>query len=206
MKNEKIKNVILGVLLVGLIGMTTAYALLSQRLDINSTAKVKSGSWDIHFANLVKGDVTGNAVVKTEPTLSNTSIQGLDVELTKPGDSVVYTFEIYNSGTIDAKISSFKINSVSDGIVCTDAAGQTSSEDATNTCSNLNYALTYAEDTTEDATENIISAGSSISEDQMLLAGQKVKMKLEISYTGSFVPGDDITVTGLDSYIIYEQK
>ena len=37
--NNKVQNILLGVLAVGLIGITVAYATLSQQLKINGTAK-----------------------------------------------------------------------------------------------------------------------------------------------------------------------
>ena len=47
--NNKIQNIVLGVLAVGLIGITIAYASLSQNLTINGTAKVAAATWDVHF-------------------------------------------------------------------------------------------------------------------------------------------------------------
>lgn len=38
--NNKVQNILLGVLAVGLIGITVAYAALTQQLTINGTAKV----------------------------------------------------------------------------------------------------------------------------------------------------------------------
>ena len=52
--NEKTKNILLGVLIVGIISMTVAYASLTQNLRINSSVKVQenSTSWNIHFKHL----------------------------------------------------------------------------------------------------------------------------------------------------------
>ena len=40
--SNKNKNILLGVLIVGIISMTVAFAALSTRLNINGTAKVSS--------------------------------------------------------------------------------------------------------------------------------------------------------------------
>ena len=41
-KENRVRNVVLGVLAVSLIGLTVAYAQLTQRLNINGTASSKS--------------------------------------------------------------------------------------------------------------------------------------------------------------------
>lgn len=43
--NNKVQNVLLGVLAIGLIGITVAYAALTQQLKIEGTAKVASSKW-----------------------------------------------------------------------------------------------------------------------------------------------------------------
>lgn len=206
MGSEKVRNVLLGVLVVGLIGLTVAYASLSQRLDIKSTATVKSSTWKVKFANLSAESTVGTANVTTQPTLTDTLVSGLNVELTKPGDAVSYTFDIVNEGTIDAKISTYKINSKDDGIVCTDATASTSSESATTVCNGLTYTLVYANDTTADATGSVITAGTPVAQDQELKAGQSATVKLTVSFDSETVPTSDVTVTGLDAYMIYEQN
>ena len=206
MKNNKSKNILLGVLAVGLVGMTVAYAALSQKLDIKSTAKVKASTWDIHFENLSTAQTVGTGKVVTEPTLSATQITGLNVKLQKPGDSVSYIFDIKNAGTIDSKIGEYKINTKDDGIVCTDESGSTDSADATLVCNNLKYTIVYSEDTTADQTGDVISSGSSFTTDQQLKAGNKISAKLTVTYDGDAVPTNDVTITGLDAYMIYNQN
>lgn len=206
MKSNKAKNILLFILVIGLVGMTIAYAALSQRLDINSTANVKASTWDIHFKNLSSANKTGTANVVTEPTLTNTAISGLNVELQKPGDSVTYTFDIENAGTIDAKIGQFKINTKEDGILCTDSEGSTTSSDATSVCNNLSYTLSYTNETTDEQTGQVINANAELGSNQELKAGKTVNVTLKISYDGDAVPTNDVTITGLDAYIIYEQN
>ena len=206
MGSEKVRNVLIGVLIAGLIGLTVAYASLSQRLDIKSTATVKASTWAIKFANLSAANTVGTARVTTQPTLTDTLVSGLDVELTKPGDTVSYTFDIVNEGTIDAKISTYKINANGDGIVCTDADASTVSDSATTVCNGLTYTLTYTSDTTADQTGSVITAGTPVAQDQELKAGQTVKVTLTVSFDSEKVPSSDVKVTGLDAYMIYEQN
>ena len=51
--SEKTRNIILIVLAVCLIGITVAYATLSQNLNISGVAKVGKTSWNIHFTKVL---------------------------------------------------------------------------------------------------------------------------------------------------------
>ena len=123
--SDKNKNILLGVLIVGLVSMTVAYAALSTSLQINGTANVAATTWDIHFANVQvdKNNTTGatqnsNGVITTMGTLDNnggTAFSGLLVELAKPGDKATITFDVVNAGTIDAKNTSFVKHIAKDG-------------------------------------------------------------------------------------------
>ena len=113
--SEKSKNILLGVLIVGLVAMTVAYAALSTNLAINGTATVENTKWDIRFENYAVG--TGNNV--DAPTVaaalsgadaSVTQLSNVDVTLSKPGDKLVYQFDIVNNGTIDARKASFEMS------------------------------------------------------------------------------------------------
>lgn len=115
-KERKIKTLSLVTLIVAVLGLTVAFAALSQTLTINGTASVDAASWDIHFENLSEPKITGAAEVIETPTLTNDSFDGLNVKLTKPGDSVTYTFDIVNKGTIAAKIDEEATDKLSDDL------------------------------------------------------------------------------------------
>ena len=51
-KTRQIKIISLCALLVAVLGLTVAFAALSQTLTINGSATVNTASWDIHFKNL----------------------------------------------------------------------------------------------------------------------------------------------------------
>ena len=194
MKNGKIKNILLIVLALGLISMTVAYAALTQRLDIESTAGVNSLEWDVHFANLSQGEVIGSPSI-TEPKLSNITISGLDVEFTKPGESVTYNFDIVNNGTIDARLDTLKINSKEDGIICTDAKGSKDSQDATNVCNNITFSV-------------LKSNGSQFNEGDILSSKDTINAKLVVSYNAGLesLPTSKVTVKGLNAVFEYIQN
>lgn len=191
--SNTVKNVILGILVVGLIGMTVAYAALTQQLDIDSTAQVNASTWDVHFANLSSATLVGNPTIATEPTLSAHSITGLDVAFTKPGESVTYTFDVVNAGSIPAKLNSVKINAKDSGIVCTDEAGSTESADAVLVCNNLTFTVSHADDT-----EFIVG-------EQLAADNGTQEVKLVVSFDGTAVPTTKVTVDGLDAIFEYIQ-
>lgn len=125
--NSNSKNIMLGVLAVGVIAMTVAFAALSTNLRINGTASVPNVSWNIHFQNwqldtentVTVGGVTHqntaeyptvNELTQTISVANSTRVDGLNVSLYQPGDYVKYKFQIINEGTIDAELDNFSHN------------------------------------------------------------------------------------------------
>ncbi len=113
---EKTKNVLLVVLVVGLVSMTVAYAAFSTTLKIESSAKVNNTKWDIQITDFTEvasqpNKVSGTSeVTVTGPTsTSGTTITGLEVIFKKPGDVAKFTFNLKNLGDIDAKLTGFTL-------------------------------------------------------------------------------------------------
>ena len=188
---NRVRNVVLGVLAVSLIGLTVAYAQLTQRLNINGTAKSKSNTWDIHFENL-KSTVTGNAVLSQDNPLTivsnSTTISGSVGNLSLPGDSIVYTFDIANKGTISAQLSA-------DPIISTPECSSNDATGATVVCENVIYTLTYAD-------------GSKIKTGDILEKGEKKAAKLTLSLKNSMsaVPSAEVDITNIAAVSNYNQK
>ena len=107
--SEKSKNILLGVLIVGLVSMTVAYAALSTSLTINGQATVEATKWDIHFANVdVDETNTTDGLTYDLGTLDNaistsrsigTAITGMSAILNKPGKLTDEEFAIMKSHT-----------------------------------------------------------------------------------------------------------
>ena len=188
---NRVRNVVLGVLAVSLIGLTVAYAQLTQRLNINGTAKSKSNTWDIHFENL-KSTVTGNAVLSQDNPLTivsnSTTISGSVGNLSLPGDSIVYTFDIANKGTISAQLSA-------DPIISTPECSSNDATGATVVCENVIYTLTYAD-------------GSKIKTGDILEKGEKKAAKLTLSLKNSMsaVQSAEVDITNIAAVLNYNQK
>ena len=107
-KERKVRVLSIAALLVAVLGLTVAFAALSQTLTINGSAAVDTATWDIHFEKTSgKETEVKGAATFTEPTLSGTTIENFSATLTKPGDSVTYYFDIVNNGTVDAVVLSY---------------------------------------------------------------------------------------------------
>ncbi len=122
-KERRTKIMVLVTLIVAILGLTVAFAALSTTLTINGTASVGGATWDVHFeeyevdgafttdsVELKYAVIEGDATINSTPTLTGTSLTGINVTLTKPGDYVGFALKIVNDGTIDAKIESIEIS------------------------------------------------------------------------------------------------
>ena len=103
--SEKTRNIILIVLAVCLIGITVAYATLSQNLNISGVANVDKTSWDIHFTNVltpkVEGQATGGKAVLNSGSTVLTISEGT---VSAPGDKITYIFDVVNEGDLPAEV------------------------------------------------------------------------------------------------------
>lgn len=197
---EKTKNLLIGLLIVGLVSMTVAYAALTQTLTINTSAKVlnKDASWNVHFNAPVAQTPVGYASVATGKELvlsGTTTLQGLEVTLRAPGDAYSYKFDIENEGTINAKINT-------NGVVLPDISTLTitgSAADVAIVRQNLEFSLVYS---TGDA-----KAGQTPAAGDTLAAGATRNLTLTISYksTADNLPANDVTISGLNAHIDYIQ-
>ena len=209
-KTRKIKIISLCALLVAVLGLTVAFASLSQTLTINGSAAVNAASWDIHFEKTSgKETEVKGAATFTEPTLNGTTIENFSATLTKPGDSVTYYFDIVNNGTVDAVVSSYdfplaireclknnnaysycmNFDSNDDGVV--------DGSDYAMYLTMFTSGLRYAD------TDNGIGAKD------VIKAGETKHMKLFFEYkdTATELPKNNLTLTSKNPITItYEQK
>lgn len=188
MKNKRLIDLlILTGLIVVIAGITIGYAAIQTTLQINGTATMNTATWGVKFANLSGPQLTGDASVTTAPTLNDTTIGTFAVVVTKSGDSISYTFDVTNTGSLDAKIGTFTkaASPTCEGLSVTQAA-----TDANTVCSGLTYTLTYT------------SGGTAVAANDTLAAGQTKNLTLTLSYSGDLTD-DDVNITGLGITIIY---
>ena len=200
-KQRTTKVVALSALIVAIVSITVAFAAMSTTLTINGTAVMQTANWEVRFVPAtLTSSTTGAATVTTAPTLTDTTLGTFAVVLTRPGDSIVYTFDVTNAGTINARIGSIfqngieLIGGVNGTPICTGLALDPvdAANDAALVCGNLTYTLTY-------------TAGGTVSQNDTLTAGQTRNLTLRIAYTGTTLPTDDVQISGLGMSIIYVQ-
>ena len=179
-------------LVLSVVGISIGFAAMSTDLTINGSAEVVPASWDIKFKDLSSPTITGDAEVTTAPTItSDTHIGNYAVKLTKPGDSVTYTFKVANDGTIDAVLTDFiKATPTFTG------TGATASADATIVQNNFVYTITYSDDTA--ITKNTDELDASDYKTVKLVVGYKDDASALTTKT--------VTISGLDVTFTYGQK
>lgn len=190
--NRKVLYYLVAIALVlSVVGISVGFAAMSTELKISGATEVVPATWKIKFNNLKLQSKTGAAEVVKEPTIqSDTHIGNYSVKLTKPGDVVVYTFDVVNSGTIDAELSSYTFAQPS--IVGTST---TAEADAQIVSTNLVYKLTYAD-------------GSTIQQGDNLAKGETVSLKLTVGYDAdaTTLPTNTVAVNGMDVTFVYGQQ
>ena len=192
--NNKVQNVLLGVLALGLIGITVAYAALTQQLKIEGTAKVASSKWDVHFGTVSAGNAQGYATAGTLAKTGETTIAGDIGTLKAPGDSITYTFDIENAGDINAII-----DTVTGGQSVTCTSATQSVADAV--CKDLTYSIKYTDGNTT------IAKGDQLAKATNSSTPTKKNVTLTLTYksTATTVASEDVTVTADPMTITYVQ-
>ena len=201
-KQRSIKVLSVVALIVAVLGLTVAFAALSQTLNITGTGSVKGNTsdelgkktWDIHFENVKIASTTGLAEATLPAETNTTVLVDYTVKLSAPGDSVTYTFDVVNGGKLDAELSNFV---KSESLVCT-GNGDNAEADASTVCSNLTYTLTY-----DDSSKTEVTKG-----DTLTVSEASKKMILTIAYNGSSIPSNDVTINSdsLEIAMTYTQK
>ena len=153
-------------LLVAVTGLSIAYAAYSSTLKINGSGVVSKTQWDVHFANLGQVKLVGKAANTTPPTLDTTTISGFKATLNAPGDSVAYTFDVTNAGTLPANLSTYSLGTLSCAPAGSSGASQ---EEATAICKDLTYTLTYTD-------------GGTVAQGNTLQNGETKNMTLKIEW------------------------
>lgn len=103
MNQKKQRTLAIFALAVALIATTVAYAALSTTLNISGNITKKGGSWSVGITNLSSVSTTGTGSMSKAPSVTGTTLS-FDADLKKPGDSVSFTFDIVNSGTVTAQM------------------------------------------------------------------------------------------------------
>ena len=195
-KNEKIKNILLIILMTALISLSIAYATLTQYLYINSQATIKGvdAGWKVEFT-AATCHATGNAAITHDFNLSSTELSGLVYKITAPGDSIVCNVTVSNNGHIPAKLSSF---TVQDGNLTYVGTGASKTADEAIVNGKIQYSIVYAEGDPR--------AGQAPTMNDFLPVGGYRNLVLTATYpVGENLPERDVVVSGFKSTFLYVQ-
>ena len=186
---------------IAVVGLSIAYASLSETLNISGTATVEGNQWSVHFVEgtLSEAAKVGHASVPSpDPiTLGLTSVTLHNVTLVTPGDEVSYTFDVTNDGDLDAILGDFDY---SIPVVTAASTGEDKTADEALVSTNLIYKLVYYNANPNNEVE--------VAENDTLTAGETKKLRLIISYNpaATSVPTADVTITNLGATLIYRQN
>jgi len=187
-----------GILIVLVLFLTIAYAALSTTLKPKFTGITQSAmSWNVGFKT---GTVTGTASGTTSgitcgsATATATTISGINVSISNPGDKCSYTFQIQNNGTIGAKISAITPTKPANTTCATASA-------STMVCGNITYKL-RADSATSST---LLAVGNTIAAKSGSTATLKTVV-LTAEYSGSSASSDDFYQTGFAYTINFTQN
>ncbi len=188
MNSRDYKIIAIIALCLGIIGLSIAFAAMSTTLNIKSVTRYGGNEWNIHFANIDEGTVTGTAS-KGSVSLTSSTITISDIVLNKPGDAVTYTFDIVNAGAINAKIET-----INHSVPTFNGSGEEQTTDEEMIKNSFEYNLTYND-------------GAVINIGDELLSKTSKRVKLTISYdeSASQTPKQDVIVTNIGTTIIYNE-
>jgi len=103
MDNRKKKDILIIVMLVAVVFMSSAFAVLSQKLEVSGTGTIK-GNWQVEITDIEATASQGSG--SSSSASADITVASFAAELAQPGDSVTYTVTVENKGNIDAKLES----------------------------------------------------------------------------------------------------
>ena len=211
--DNKVKNIILTVLVIGLVSMTIAYAALTQTLVINDNQVTITNDWNVHFAHTwghtdaeassFPATAALTATINQQPTLTATTISGLRATFRKPGDKVTFQFDIVNEGGIDAELTTATYTTPT----CTSSDTSVSSSDLATFCQKINYSIVYTGTNTAPAVgDDLLVYDEDDSSTNGNIRHCTLTVQLDPNTEQTDFPGGDITVSNLGATFVYTQK
>lgn len=128
MKN---KNLVIIGLLSALLVMVVGYAAFSTQLNINGTANITS-SWNVAFDTtktntyVPTAGISGGETPTGSISYSGGQSATITANLQQPGDKVVFTLTIQNTGSLAANLGTPSLSGTSctvSGLTCTSTSG-----------------------------------------------------------------------------------
>lgn len=187
-KIKDYRKVVFPIFITAVLCLTIYYLMISTNLIIKGYNTVDKPSWDIHFENL-REKTHGTATVIRSPIIDkkNTHIGDYEISLRKPGDYVIYTFNVVNKGNLNAKLKHI----MRLDLKC--KSEYNIKDDERIVCENLKYTLKNAD-------------GSDFVVGHELRKNEQITLQLKLEYTGNELPQKRVNIKGLDIILLYNQK
>ncbi len=191
---SKKKGIIGGIILTLalVIMITITYATFNKSLNINGTAVVRKQNWDVHLDETsLEMDYSGSADV-TVPSINGTTIGNYTATFKSPGDAAVFGFQVKNTGTFKAVVSSVTIPTP---IVT--GSGSNKAADEANVLAKLSYTLKNEDGTPVEVGQEIPANGGS---QRMIL-----ELKYENFDDPNLLPVNDVQISNLAVTVTYQE-
>ena len=196
MRDRRSYMIALVALVFGVASLTIGYAAFSNSLTIKSSAEVKpaSNTLNIGFSTvnnaITAGTVTATAVGTgasgADATISGTTISGIKATFTAPGQSVTYSFNVYNASSYVAYLNSVAYANASGESsfkVCTAKTGTTQSY-VTSACDGISVTVSVGSYSTNQ------SVASGISHSLAATTGEAVTVTIAYASGSTEADGD----------------
>ena len=114
MDKRMIRTMAIAVLCLAVVGLSIGFAYIAQDVEVEGTGLVKGNNFTVIFQNITHptsqdGTLIGDATITTPASITGDTVFVFAVQLSKPGDKVVYTFDVKNVGSLDAKVRTFSL-------------------------------------------------------------------------------------------------
>ncbi len=126
MNNNRIKKIVIIILVLTIFIMSTAYAVLFNQLNIGGNASV-TAYWKVEITDIREGTIVGTAYSIDVPT-HTTSTASFNASLSNSADSIEYIVTIKNSGSIDARFNDYSFIKTGDAAIIYDIEGANKDE------------------------------------------------------------------------------
>ncbi len=189
------KKYIIILILIAIMIITFSFALVSQVLVINGTASINAGNgWNISFANLDEIVVSDSTIVKelSKPNIveDTTAINNFDVEFMSGPANFYYTFDVKNTGNLDAKLHTINLESIN--CYPSNKNDDIAIYEAKEVCKYIDVDLTY-----ED--------GTPVKPGDTLDSGESKKMRMNVEYNSNVAISNSVEVDNIGFNLNYIQ-
>ena len=196
-------------ILVGVFGLTVGYAALSSTLNISGSTTVMGASWDSTIDEVDSGNVSrvlnlsdavfvdnyavvGSASLVQKPTVTDNSVNNLQVSVTKPNDMIVMLYKFTNTGDVAMRYDSRDISTP----VITSSSGNSTDVEWANNYFDFESSLFV----NNGETNVYVSAGD------VLCPGETVYMKVAIKMLDTdTLPSSTLTISNLNAKFNFSQ-